>query len=327
MKKISYLLMLLALTACIAKPPEPLVYGATTWLGYEPAYIAREMGFLDKDQVHLAEFTNTTEVIRAFRNGRLQVAALTLDEALSLRASVPDLQIFMVADISNGADVLIARRGINRLSQLKGKRIGVEKTARGAYFLNLILGAAALTTQDVHIVSLPVDEQADAFRAGRVDAVVTFSVGSAELLRHGAVALYDSSKVPGKIVDTLVVRAVNVGEYNEQLLQFVQAWFRALHLIQTDPVRSYPIMALREHVQDAEIEAALHGLRLQDLRQNHLQLTGAPAPLLSAAIETQRALKQAGLTTGSDDLSLLINPRIVAESIAVKTGILKTGLD
>lgn len=314
MKKLYCLFMLLVLTGCGDKPVEPLVFGAITWPGYEPAYVARELGYLDEDRIHLAEFTNTTEVVRAFRNGKLHVAGLTLDEALSLRQSVPDLQVFLVADVSNGADVLMARRGINSLSQLKGKRIGVEKTALGAYFLSLILRAAHLSANEVRIVSLPLDEHVEAYRAGLVDAVVSFGLVRSKLSRLGAVVLFDSTKVPGKIVDTLVVRAADADAYKGQMQNLVKAWFRALHLIQSDPARAYPLLAQREQASVAEIDETLRGLVLLDRRLNLLQLSGDPAPLLNTAIEIQRILKQAGLATGRDDMSQLVNPRVVAEA-------------
>lgn len=313
MKRIYCLFILLVLTGCGDKPVEPLVFGAITWPGYEPAYVARELGYLDERHVHLAEFTNTTEVVHALRNGKLHVAGLTLDEALSLRQSVPDLQVFLVADVSNGADVLMARRSIKNLGQLKGKRIGVEKTALGAYFLSLILRAADLSANEVRIVSLPLDEHVEAYRAGLLDAVVAFGLTRSELSRLGAVVLFDSTKVPGKIVDTLVVRAADAEAHKGQMQHLVQAWFRALSVIQSDPARAYPLMARRERVPAAEIAETLRGLVLLDQQQNLLQLSGDPAPLFNTAIEIQRVLKQAGLATGSDDLSLLINSRIVAE--------------
>ena len=314
MKKICLALVFLALSGCGDKPVAPLVFGAVTWPGYEPVYIARELGFLDEDQIHLAEFTNTTEVVRAFRNGKLHVAGLTLDEALSLRQSVPDLQVFMVVDVSHGADALMVRRGINSLGQLKGKRIGVEKTALGAYFLSMILRAAHLSANEVRIVSLPLDEHVQAYRAGLVDAVVSFGLARSELSKLGAVVLFDSTQVPGKIVDTLVVRAADVGKYSVQLHAFAKAWFRALHVIQSDPARAYPLMARREQAQVEEIAETVRGLMLLDQRQNILELSGDPAPLLDTAIEIQRILKQAGLATDSHDLSLLVNSRIVAET-------------
>ena len=315
MNKFYCLFVLLVLTGCGDKYVEPLVFGAIAWPGYEPAYVARELGYLNADQVHLAEITNSTEVLRAFRNGQLHVAGLTLDEALGLRNSIPDLQVFMVADFSNGADVLMARRGINSLDQLKGKRIGVEKTALGAYYFSLILRAANLSIKEVNVVSLPLDEHARAFRAGLVDAVVTFEPVRSELLQQGAEVLFDSTKVPGKIVDVLVLRAADAEAQQAHLQAFVKAWFRALNVIEQDHAGAYPVMAQHEQVPVAQLEQEMHGLLLVDRKQNLKQLSGKASPLLDTANYIQRILKESGLVVGSDDLSLLINPHIVAGEI------------
>ena len=311
MKKIYCLLMLLALLGCEKEPSDPLVFGAVTWPGYESIYVARELGYLDEKQVHLAEFTNTTEVLRAMRNNKLHVAGLTLDEALSLRRYIPDLQVFMVVDVSSGANVLMARQDIKNLGQLKGKRIGVEKTALGAYFLILILHAAHLSADEVHIISLPLDEQVKAYRTGLVDAVVTYGLRRAELSQAGAKPLFDSSNVPGKIVDVLVVRAADAIKHGEQINALAKAWFQALSIIQHDPARAYPLMARRESLPVTELENTLHGITLLDRRQSVQQLSGNPAPLFNTASEVQLILKQAGLDIGSDDLSHLINSRVL----------------
>jgi NitT/TauT family transport system substrate-binding protein len=313
MGKLYCLFVLLVLTGCGDKYVEPLVFGATSWPGYEPAYVARELGYLNEDQVHLAEFTNATEVLRAFRNGQLQIAGLTLDEALGLRRSVPDLQIFLVADFSNGADMLMVRSDIKNLAQLKGKIIGVEKTALGAYYLSLILRAGNLSSNEVRIVSLPVDEHVWAFRSGMVDAVVTLAPVRDRLAQAGAAVLFDSTKVPGKIVDTLVVRAADVEAHKAQLHALVKAWFRALGVIQQDKARAYPLMARHEQLPIAQLEATIRSLLLLDKQQNLQQFAGNPSALLSTSTNIQRILKENGLITGSDDLSQLINPRLVEE--------------
>ncbi len=313
MKLFFQLCVLLLLTACSDEYVEPLVFGAVTWPGYEPAYVARELGYLNEEQIHLAEFTNTTAVLRAFRNGQLQIAGLTLDEALGLRRSVPDLQIFLVADLSNGADVLMVRRSIKNLSQLKGKRIGVEKNALGVYFLSLILRAANLSGQDVHIVSLPLDEQVRAFRTGMVDAVVTFDPVRSKLLQQGAEVLFDSSKVPGMIVDVLVVRGADAEAYKDQLHKFIKAWFRALGVIQHDKTRAYPIMARQERVTPAQVEEAMRGLLLLDQQENLRQFSGNSSALFNTSVDIQRILKESGIAIGSDDLAQLINPRLLKE--------------
>lgn len=313
MKKLCLVLLSLALSGCIDNYVEPLVFGAIAWPGYDPAYIARDLEYLKPDQVHLAEFTNSTEVLRAFRNRQLHVAGLTLDEALELRKSVHDLRVFLVADVSHGADVLMVRQGIKSLSQLRGKHIGVEKTALGAYFLSLILRAAHLSPKEVHVVSLPLDEHVAAYRSGLVDAVVSFGRVRNELSGMGAVELFDSSRVPGKIVDILAVRAEDIEKHNRHLYALVEAWFRALQVIQSDPERAYPLMARHERVTKEDIGETLRGLELLDKQQNLQQISGVPPVLFKTSTEIQSILRESGLPVGGDDLSQFIISRFVTE--------------
>ena len=98
MKYFCQLCLLLLLGGCDDRYVEPLVFGAVTWPGYDPAYVPREQGYPKEEQVNLAEFTNTTEVLRAFRNRQLHVAGLTMDEALGLRRRIPDLQVLLATD-------------------------------------------------------------------------------------------------------------------------------------------------------------------------------------------------------------------------------------
>ena len=314
MKGLYCLCVLILVSGCVEKPTAPLVYGAITWPGYDPAYIARELGYLNQSQVHLADFTNTTEVLHALRNGKLQVAGLTMDEALGVREAIPDLQIFLVADISNGADELMVKPEISHLSQLKGKRIGVEKTALGAYMLTLILRAAHLSPNDVKIVSLPLDEHVQAYREGLLDAVVCSGLSRDTLSQLGAVPLIDSKTLPGKVVDTLVVRAADAEKFSKQLHSFTVSWFRALHEMQRDPVRTRPLMEKHERVSVAEIESTMAGLLLVGREENLRLLAGNPPALLATAREVQAIMKDSGLPIGNDDFSQLINSRIVTEA-------------
>jgi NitT/TauT family transport system substrate-binding protein len=150
-----------------------------------------------------------------------------------------------------------------------------------------------------------------AFRAGLVDAVVTFAPVQDQLAQAEAEVLFDSTRVPGKIMDTLVVRAADAEAHKEQLQAFVNSWFRAMNVILQDKERAYPVMARHEQVSPAQIGETVGGLILLDRQQNIKQFSGDPSALLDTSMDVQRILKESGLTAGSDDLSQFINPHLV----------------
>ncbi|MFZ5530937.1 MAG: ABC transporter substrate-binding protein, partial [Pseudomonadota bacterium] len=169
-KQIVALLLLALLGACSDPPDPPLRVGTNVWPGYEPLYLARDLNFFNAQQVRLVEYPNASEVLRSFRNDAIEVAAVTLDEALLLHDHTPDIRIILGLDYSNGGDALLAQPGIRTLAELKGRRVGVENTALGAYMLSLALESIGMFSSEVQIVPLTVDAHETAFKNKTVDA-------------------------------------------------------------------------------------------------------------------------------------------------------------
>lgn len=304
------------LAACDKTPVPPMVYGGNVWPGYEPIYLARELGYYSGVNLRLAEYGNASEVMQAFRNQALQVAALTLDEALQLRRDVPDLKIILLFDASNGADVILAQSGITDLRQLQGRRVGVENTALGSYYLSLALQSVGMQAQQLQIVPLPENSQEAAFRAHKVDAVVTFEPIKTRLLASGAQQIFDSSRVPGKILDVLVTRDEYIGRYHREMVGLVQGWRRALDYLKAEPDKAEQIMAKREHLDPAQFAKALQGLDLIGWSRNRELLRGDPPPIAPSLEEAQRFMLSQGLLQIGGDAVSLVEPALLAEDAA-----------
>ena len=302
----------LLLSACVKQPKPPLVFGATFWPGYEPIYLARELNYYDPTQVHLAEYSNGLQVLRGFQNRMLHVAAVTLDDALLLQQDIPDLRIILVLDASNGADALIAQADINTLQQLKGRRIGAEKTALGAIVLNLALDSVNMRADEVTVVPLALDEHESAFHSHQVDAVVTFEPVRTRLLRGDARQLFDSSQVPGKIIDVLVTRGEYIERYKTELALLVQGWDKARQYMQQEPEDALKIMAARERVSTMEFTSLLAGITLTDLNQNRNLLGVGKAELQSNAASMQEYLLKLGQVKRIADISSMFDATIIA---------------
>lgn len=225
MRRIALLMICLCLVAC-HDASQQLRIGANRWVGYAPFYLADDLQWLSPSRMRLVEYPNSTGVLRAFRNGLLDAAFLTLDETLALQASGHDLEIVLVTDVSAGADALYALPPIRHLADLQGHRIGVENTALGAYLLARILDHAGLAHDDLQVVSLPVHEHVAALRDGRIDAVISFASEGPALTRLGARRIFDSRELPGEIVDVLVVDRQRVDARARQRLRAL--WYESL---------------------------------------------------------------------------------------------------
>jgi len=197
----------------------------------------------------------------------LDAAMLTLDETLLLQASTDlNLEIILIASVSAGADVLFARAPIATLDDLRGRRIGVENTALGAYFLSRVLDQAQLDIADLEVVSLPVHEQVEAYTAGRVDAVITFASEGPALEASGARRIFDSRQLPGEIVDVLVVDRQRVSP--EQRRHLRALWFDALRAWQEQRAKTDPHLLARLGLTPAALQVTLNGLLMGDRTVN-----------------------------------------------------------
>lgn len=312
-RNISLLTVLLAfvLAAGCHRHSAPLRVGANVWPGYEPLFLAKSLGFYGDEPIQLLSFLSSTEVLRAYRNRAIDVAAVTADEALLLAESMPDQRIILVCDVSHGADVILAKPGFSTFTDLRGRRIGVESGALGAYVLARALEVNRMDATEVTVETVPLNEHEEAFRSGRVDALVTFEPVRSRLIAEGGHQVFNSSQIPGEIVDVLITRAELVEEEAHLLHALVRGWFRALSRMKSHPEECARAMAIREQTTPEAFLASLQLLRLPDRASNRELLEGSQTNLLGALQRLARSMAQHRLISKPPDTSNLLESRFI----------------
>lgn len=266
------------LGAC-AKAPASLRLGYHEFPSYELLAMASEDGFFGDTRVHPVEYASATQGQRAFRNGAVDVAAVTLDEALTIAQDVPDLRVVAVIDRSHGGDAILARDTIGSLADLRGKRVGVELTALGAYMLTRALDHAGMTMRDVDVVHAQFDTHERLFQDGSVDAVVTFEPVRSRLIADGAKVLFDSASIPNEILDVLVTRAAYADEHPEAIADMLKGWFRAVDELSRNPGQVAGRVASRLGMTDEEVTTAFRLIQVAGAEQNRRYLLAPGATL------------------------------------------------
>lgn len=298
--------LLLGVVAC-DQPAPPLRVGTNVWPGYEPLYLARELGYFGDAPVRLVEFSSATQVIQALHHNTIELAALTLDEFLLARAQGIKSKVLLVLDISHGADVVVARPPLKSLAELKGKRIGLEDTALGSYVLSRALEHAGLMPADVTVVAMQVDAHEAAYLDRRVDAVVTFDPVASRLLNAGAVLLFNSAQIPNEIVDVLVT-GNNVGaEHTSSLNAVIDAWFRAVTDLRERPAFAAQYFSKRLRLSPDDTLKTYSRLRLPTRDENRELLIGNPPRLDQIAQRLLRQMKQRNLIASGIDFDTVVD--------------------
>lgn len=277
--RLLWLFSILVFVGCDSETSSPLKIASHEWPGYEPLHLARELGYFDENQIQVFEVASATSAIRAFRNGNIEVAALTLDEVLLLLQDNVPVKILLVLDVSKGADAIVAHPPISTLKALKGKRIGVESMALGAYMLSRALDFAGLYNNDVTPVYVPFNKHESSFLSHDIDALVTFEPVKGKLIAKGATPLLDSRQLPNEIVDVLVIHEKALQDKPAAVTALIKGWFKALDYLQTQKPDAAQIIARRIDSTPSEFLTSLETIDLPDRNGNLALLSGNPPAL------------------------------------------------
>jgi NitT/TauT family transport system substrate-binding protein len=299
----------LIVAGCSERQSPALRLGGSLWPGFEPFFVARDLHLWREDQIKLLEYTSTSELTRAFRNGTIDGGLLTLDEAMLLVEDRQDIHILLVTDISNGADVILAKPEFHSMKDLRGHRIGAETTGVGAYVLFRALELAGLTPEDVEIVPLEFSEQQLALDRGSVDAVVTYEPVRTKLKSAGARQIFDSTLIAGEVVDVLVVRTSYLAAWPDNARLLVEAFYRAQRYAREHADDFVRLAAARENVTPQEFRQSMTLLHVPEAQEATALLAGTPAPLQKQAKSLAEVMMQRKLLLRPVDVASMFEQK------------------
>lgn len=303
----------LSLSGC--SRPEPIRIATSAWAGVEVAELAARLGFYEKHgvSVQMVRFSAYSDSLTALRDGKVQAGMHTLDDVIRQAASGRDLRVVLVTDDSFGGDGLVARAGVDSLAKLRGLRVGAEIGTVGHYSLLKILERAGLTLEDITVVSIPAWEIREAFRAGAIDAGVTWEPYlTAAAQEIGGSVLVTSRDYPETIVTTMAFDATVAAKRPRDVRRVAAAYFEAFAYLREHPEEAHALMALAEGVGVAEFEAHLEGLRYLDLDANHVLFERGRLAALSRDI-AEFLLRQ-GVTRSLPDTAVLLDGSFLPRS-------------
>jgi NitT/TauT family transport system substrate-binding protein len=270
------------LVSCGRQPEQPLRIASSPWPGYEPLYLAHEMGYLPEHKAQVFELPSSDITLEAFRNRSADIATLTLDEVLDLLHSGVKLRILMVMDVSHGADAVMATPRVKSLADLKGKRIAIPNIPLGVYMLSRTLESAKLRRTDVQVIPSAESKHEEMYRQGKADAFITFDPFKTRLAALGARVLFDSSDIPNEILDLMVVHEEVYLQRRYEVCEVARQWLRTLDYMQQSPDAAAASIAKRLGVTPQAYLDMVRGIRTPGVQEN-LSLLGRQRAILQPA--------------------------------------------
>lgn len=269
MKKTLMGLLAAALCGGVAQA-EPLKIGYSDWPGWVAWEVAIQKGWFKEAGVDVQfEWFEYVPSMEAFAAGKLDAVCMTNGDALVTGATGAPSKTILINDFSNGNDMIVGQPGIEKLADLKGKKIGVEVGFVDHLLLLKGLQAAGLKESDVELVNVPTGETPKALASGDVAAIGAWQPNSGQALKAvpGSKPIYTSKDVPGLIYDVLAVSPASLSAHPEEWKKVAQVWYKVVDYFY-DPAThddAVKIMASRVNLSPEEYAKFVSGTKILKL--------------------------------------------------------------
>lgn len=246
------------------KQTAPLKIAYSDWPGWVAWEIGIQKGWFKEEGVEVDfKWFEYVPSMDAFSAGKVDAVAVTNGDALVTGSTGAPSVGILINDYSNGNDMVVARSGIEKPADLKGKKVGVEVGFVSHLLLMNALKSANLTDKDIEITNVPTDQTPQLLKSGKVDAVVAWQPNSGQALKEVADSkpIFTSADVPGIIYDLLVVNPKSLKENREAWKKVVKVWFRIADYVldEKNMDDALKIMSARVGLKPEEYKALMKG--------------------------------------------------------------------
>ncbi len=313
-KQLALSMLAAALTLGTAHAQETKVaIGIAGWTGFAPLTLAKEAGIFKKNglDVSLKKIPQKDRHL-AIASGDVQCAATTVETWVVWNANgVATTQIFQL-DKSYGADGMVVKPAITKITDLKGKTVAASAPGTSPYFaLAWMLKKNGMSIKDVKIVNLEPQAAANAMIAGTdgVDAAMTYEpyLGAVRAKPEAGKIIATTLDYP-MVMDTFGCTPKFLSENPKAAKALADSYFEAVEMIQKEPKKSFEIMGADVKQTGDAFEASSKYLRWQDRAANQKFFAGEHAAFSKEAAEL---LMEAGIIKSLPDMTKLADTRFL----------------
>jgi NitT/TauT family transport system substrate-binding protein len=260
-KRIVISLFLLASTLLADKPS--FTVGWSVYVGWNPYYYMSKSGILrkwaDKYGINIkVQRFDYAPSLDAFVAKNIDACAMTNMEALDMPAAAGvDTTAVIIGDYSNGNDAILARGNLS-LAQMPGKRVMLVEKTVSQYLFERAMAINGLSDQlkKVHYLNTSDSDIAAAFLTdSSKEVVVTWKPLVSQIVKaKGVKTLFNSSQIPGEILDLLVVRTdvLKRPEGQKFAKAITGAWYEVMGLMsKQSPDTDKVLTGIAEASQDS----------------------------------------------------------------------------
>jgi NitT/TauT family transport system substrate-binding protein len=146
-----------------------------------------------------------------------------------------DSTALITGDFSNGNDGIVLKGKGKKLEDIKGQKVNLVELSVSHYLLVRALSGIGLKERDLKIVNTSDADIVAAFATPATTAVVAWKPQLSEVLNSSdAQLVFDSTKIPGEILDLMVVNSAVLNANPKLGKALIGAWYETLTLMLKD---------------------------------------------------------------------------------------------
>jgi NitT/TauT family transport system substrate-binding protein len=286
--------------------------GLSARTGVAPLVLAKSAGIFERHRLDVVlHELSQKDLALALAAGGVQCGAATADAWIVWNGNGVAAQQIFAIDRSAGADALVARPGIAKVADLKGRTIAAGPVGSATYFeLAWLLSKNGLSIRDVRVFNLEPQTATAAFATGTdLDATVSAEPFLSQLRDRPDLANFVATTGDAwTVADTFGCSTRFLAGNAGTARALAESFFEALEMIRRDPQKSFALMGAEVRQSAEQFEASQKNVRWQDRAANRRYFGREH---MAFAKEAGDLLLDLGLIKQAPDPTRLVDSRFV----------------
>ena len=208
------------------------------YVGWMPWAYGTETGIVKKwgekygIDIDVVQINDYIESINQYSAGEFDACTMTNMDALTIPAAGGvDSTALVVGDFSNGNDGVVLK-GKKSLADIKGQNVNLVELSVSHYLLARGLESVGLSEKDLTVVNTSDADMVAVYGTKSVTAVSTWNPLLSEITSMpNSYKVFDSSQIPGEIIDLLVINTETLKENPKLGMALVGAWYEIMGIM------------------------------------------------------------------------------------------------
>jgi NitT/TauT family transport system substrate-binding protein len=205
------------------------------YVGWMPWAYGAEQGIVKKwadkydIEIEVVQINDYIESINQYSAGGFDACTMTNMDALTIPAAGGvDSTALVVGDFSNGNDGIVLK-GKKSLADIKGQSVNLVELSVSHYLLARGLETVGLTEKDLSVMNTSDADMVAIYGTDDVSAVATWNPLLSEIeSMPNSYKVFDSSQIPGEIIDLLVINTETLKANPKLGKALVGAWYEIM---------------------------------------------------------------------------------------------------